>query len=253
MTASRATLARMLAAATEVHVRSALARVRTTGRPVPPPEASSSVSQSWVPSRSTRSGDGPTCARARAPARRSAPVSPRASISPEVAAPTAVATAQASIRGTSRSREAAASSFESRIPTGGRPVVASRTTSPTWSGPAGEPRPTSSIAPSRATPDRSRCRSMRRVGTAAGRRPVPPASGRPCRLDGPAMAATYSGPRPVHGFIRAGCGRPCPARCGAVRRPPGPDGAACRGPVSRRSGPGGRRVTGRCRRAPPRR
>ena len=133
----------------------------------------------------------PACSSARVPARRRAAVRPSASISSGVAVPTAQPAAQDLIGGTRRSRSAGVRSFESRMPGGGRAVERSITTSPTWTGPAGEPRPTSSMAPSRYDPDRRRRRSRRRVGTPTGRRPPPAPECRPTRLDGRAMPETY--------------------------------------------------------------
>ena len=100
--------------------------------------------QSWDPSRSTRS-TGSTAAKARSAARRSAAVRPNESISPAVACPTADSAVQRGTRGPSRSRAAGVSSLESRSPVGAVRVRAMMTATPTLTGPATAPRPTSSM------------------------------------------------------------------------------------------------------------
>ena len=103
-------------------------------------------------------------AKARAAARRSAAMIPISSISSDEACPTALIGAQRSTRGTSFSRAAGVSSFESRTPVGADLVSRSTTTTPTVTGPARAPRPTSSIPATKRCPSRSSLRSSRSVG-----------------------------------------------------------------------------------------
>jgi len=151
MSSSRSTLASTLADATEEHLRSALIIVVTGGvvgcsaAKDSRPTSSGAVSQSWLPSRMTRSGVRGSAARARRPAERSAAMMPTWSISAALACPTAYPMDQRWIRGTRARRAAGASSFESRTPVGAERTDSSIRTTPTVTGPASAPRPTSSM------------------------------------------------------------------------------------------------------------
>ena len=134
------------------------------------PTFAGSVSQSWLPSRITRSGTTSSWASARVPASRSAAMMPIASISAGEAWPTAQARAHRRIGATIRSRAAAVSSLESLTPTGADRQVSSMTTTPTETGPASAPRPTSSIPHNSRCPCRCRARSTRREGLPEGGR-----------------------------------------------------------------------------------
>ena len=152
---SRSTFASTDAAATEEQRRSALIIVVTGGVRVASdsssctkpsnPTCSGAVSQSWLPSRMTRSGVTGSAASARTPASRNAAMIPIWSISTGEACPTACAWAHRRIGATMRSRAGAERSLESRTPAGAERHTSSMTTTPTLTGPARAPRPTSSI------------------------------------------------------------------------------------------------------------
>src|SRR5690625_3275855 len=89
---------------------------------------------------------------------------PCRSISWGLACPTAPARAHLRIGGTSRPRFSGAMSLESRSPAGIRPQAGSMTTTPTLTGPASAPRPTSSMPATSVWPSANSCRSRFRVG-----------------------------------------------------------------------------------------
>ena len=96
---------------------------------------------------------------------------PWRSISSGSACPTACAVAQRRNRGTSACRAAGVRSFESRTPDGAARTEASMTTTPTVTGPARAPRPTSSIPATSRFPARRSFRSSLKVGICERRPP----------------------------------------------------------------------------------
>ena len=163
---SRCTLAMTDAAATEAQSRSAFTWVCTLGG-----LDSAGVSQSWAPSSSTtlswiRAPCSCNWVSARRPARPNAAMMPTVSTSSAVARPTAECSDQSVASGESSSRRFSLSSFESRSPSGCSPTPAATSDSPTATGPAIAPRPTSSHPITKRAPSRCRARSTARVGSA---------------------------------------------------------------------------------------
>ena len=181
--ASRSHLASTLAAATEAHVRSALTRMCTRGagtagvvvereevglrraaEPVVRPVQQHDVD------RPDGRRDG---ASARVPASRRAAMMPTSSISAALACPTARASPQRPSAGSKRGRAPRArAAWSPRRPSGRTASSTSTTTTPTLTGPASEPRPTSSMPARSRAPSRRSTRSWRRCGaTRAARSP----------------------------------------------------------------------------------
>ena len=145
--ASRATLARMLAAATLAQSRSAETRSSTIGAGrsavARAPERTSTSPSSRIASISSA-----RLSSARRAARVSAGMMPTSSISAGLAQPTDAPAALARIGSTRASRRRAVSFLESLTPSGssgGRPSMISTAQAPTATGPARAPRPTSSM------------------------------------------------------------------------------------------------------------
>ncbi len=109
------------------------------------PRRSGRVSQSWLPSKRMRSGTTPHSAKARSPASRRPVMMPHWSISSGLAWPTPQLNAHRLIFGTMSSRATVVRSLESLTPYGAEREARLIATTPTLTGPARAPRPTSSI------------------------------------------------------------------------------------------------------------